>query len=110
MDFSVPMRGKKHGGVRQQRKSVECSHFGIRELIDPNDRATVSAGTVGKENAWNDMWDAMTEEEQDAYMNEFLEQNNKQKYCGKKKDIRKSVFFAPILKGGSKNEMISESN
>ena len=37
-------------------------------LIDPNEELPFPLEQLEAENAWNDMWDAMTEEEQDAYM------------------------------------------
>ncbi|HBJ43537.1 MAG TPA: hypothetical protein DDY84_02805 [Ruminococcus sp.] len=39
-----------------------------------------------------------------------MEQNNKQKTGNKKEHSKECSFFAPILKGGSKNETISEPN
>ena len=37
-------------------------------LTDPNEELPFPLEQLEAENAWNDMWDAMTEEEQDAYM------------------------------------------
>ena len=37
-------------------------------LIDPNEELPFSPGQLEAENAWNDMLEAMTEEEQEAYM------------------------------------------
>ena len=37
-------------------------------LIDPNEELPFSPGQLEAENAWTDMWEAMTEEEQEAYM------------------------------------------
>ena len=79
-------------------------------LIDPNEELPFPLEQLEAENAWNDMWDAMTEEEQDAYMKAELEQNNKQKTGKKKEHSKECSFFASILKVGSKNETISEQN
>lgn len=37
-------------------------------LIDLNEELPFSPEQLEAENAWNDMWEAMTEEEQEAYM------------------------------------------
>ena len=37
-------------------------------LIDPTEELPFSPGQLEEENAWNDMREAMTEEEQEAYM------------------------------------------
>ncbi|MDB8726706.1 hypothetical protein PNU75_10650 [[Ruminococcus] gnavus] len=43
-------------------------------LIDPNEELPFPLEQLEAENAWNDMWEAMTEEEQDAYIRaEFWE-------------------------------------
>ena len=39
-------------------------------LIDPNEELPFSPEQLEAENAWNDMWEEMTEEEQEAYMKE----------------------------------------
>ena len=72
-------------------------------LIDPNEELPFPLEQLEAENAWNDMWEAMTEEEQDAYMKaEFWNRHNKQKTGKKKGHSKECSFFAPILKGGSK--------
>ncbi len=70
-------------------------------LIDPNEELPFSLEQLEAENAWNDMWEAMTEEEQEAYMKaEFGTNNNgRQEEKGHSKECS---FFVPILKGGSK--------
>lgn len=63
-------------------------------LIDPNEELPFPLEQLEAENAWNDMWDAMTEEEQDAYMKaEFGTNRTINRRQEIKKNIRKSVLF-----------------
>ncbi len=59
---------KQQRGVHMVEKERMQPFWYQGTLIDPNEELPFPLEQLEAENAWNDMWDAMTEEEQDAYM------------------------------------------
>lgn len=59
---------KQQGGVHMAEKEQMQPFWYQGYLIDPNEELPFSLEQLEAENAWNDMWEAMTEEEQEAYM------------------------------------------
>ena len=65
---------KQQRGVHMVEKERMQPFWYQGNLIDPNEELPFPLEQLEAENAWNDMWEAMTEEEQDAYIRaEFWE-------------------------------------
>ena len=68
-------------------------------LIDPNEELPFPLEQLEAENAWNDMWDAMTEEEQDAYMKAEFGTEQKTEDRKEKRTFERVFFFCIHFEG-----------
>ena len=105
MDFSVPDAGQEIGreGSTYGRIKERMQPFWYQgNLIDPNEELPFPLEQLEAENAWNDMWDAMTRRGAGRLYGKWsLEQNNNRRQ-ERKRTFERSVLFCTHFEGREK--------